>query len=108
MPDLLEVVNFAKSLGFGGFVGSSLAMVLYPRFLKDFCTIQEATCAGAVVGAGLHRVFSGIIHHILGPISKFASLYAKIYQLYLLGRTPLLTKKRRDELVGKLIEKTFS
>ena len=90
IKELLVVPNLARSLGFGGLIGTLVMYLIclhYPELTTAKISLSYALTFGGAIGFSAHRLFDAIlVQTFFKPTHKFISYYGTVAQLQIQRR----------------------
>lgn len=109
LPGGVNILDFFRSLTFGGLLGSLIAGAIYLKFpyLHTLTSLHAAMIFGGLVGAGTQRGIQSLVRSIIYPIGRFLSYYEKLIELDLLLHWGKISKAEYETLNSKLTQTRF-
>jgi hypothetical protein len=103
-------LDFLRTLGFGGLLGSAIAGLLFiafPQFFAAYVSLQYFVMFGGFLGAATHRLIDKIILNFLNPIGVSVTYYRKMYELLLQRKHGLVSEESYLLIKANLDEQYF-
>jgi hypothetical protein len=108
IPD--KLLEFFRSLTFGGLVGIGIAVFIYVRYKAALSGIVEFkifASLGCALGTIAHRGIDRTMRAVFGPVGRFIADYEKFVELAVLRQRGLITEDVQKEIMNKLVRQRF-
>ena len=102
----VDIINYVRSLSFGGLLGCGVAYLVflsYPHHFDGRASLETVVIFGSLLGAALHRAIDALlVKALLLPFVKFTSYYGKLIELTLQHRAGLIDDELYKQIKNEL------
>lgn len=109
--DITTIVQFFKSLSFGGIVGVGLFLVLYnfyPNLFGEKLDFYSLMFLSSCIGAAIHNGIDAIIvKKILSPFYRFSTYYFNLIQLHFDHQQGIIDEKDFIEIKSQIYKEYY-